>query len=163
MLLGTRVWGTYGNIFSAPLVGFRNCCCGQKEYQCGVNIWFFCNTHMLWLFGKKKTEWKNHWFWVFENFQNQKNHWVKVFHKIKKITESLKNWSGKCQGPAQGIDGLKNRSGKCQGSVGVNRQVKKLEWEMQRTNEGLDRLKNRSGKCEGPGRGTNGCLKRKVF
>jgi len=32
---GTRVWGTYGNIFSAPLVGFRNCCCGQKEYQCG--------------------------------------------------------------------------------------------------------------------------------
>ncbi len=36
VLLGTTVWGTYGNIFSAPLVGFRNwCCCGQKEYQCG--------------------------------------------------------------------------------------------------------------------------------
>jgi hypothetical protein len=33
-----QVWGTYGNIFSAPLVGFRNCCCGQKEYQCGVGI-----------------------------------------------------------------------------------------------------------------------------
>ncbi len=115
MLLGTRVWGTYGNISNAPLVGFKNCCCGQKEYQCGVGIWFFCNTHMLWLFGRKKTEWKNHWFWVFENFQNQKNHWVRVFHKKKKITESLKNRCGKCEGPAGGIDGLKNRSEKCEG------------------------------------------------
>jgi hypothetical protein len=36
---------------------------------------------------EKKTESKNHWFWVFENFPNQKNHWVRVFDKKIKITE----------------------------------------------------------------------------
>jgi len=27
----------------------------------------------------------------------------------------LKNWSGKCEGPGEGIDGLKNRNGKWEG------------------------------------------------
>jgi len=79
--------------------------------------------------------------------------------------DRLKNWSGKCDGPAGGIDGLKNRSGKCEGPGGGARRVKEPEWEMRRTGRGVDKVKNRSGKCEGPGRGggTNGCLKRKVF
>jgi hypothetical protein len=42
-------------------------------------------------------------------------------------TERLKNWSGKCEGPDEGIDGLKNRSGKCEGSGKEDRRVKKLE------------------------------------
>jgi len=65
-----------------------------------------------------------------------------------------------------GIDGLKNRSGKCKGPGEGVRQVKEPEWEMQRTGRGgVNGVKNRSGKCKGPGRqgGTNGCLKRKVF
>jgi hypothetical protein len=33
-------------------------------------------------------------------------------------TERLKNWSGKCEGSSEGIDGLKNRSGKCEGPTG---------------------------------------------
>jgi hypothetical protein len=37
------------------------------------------------------------------------------FIKKNKITQSLKNRSGKCKGPTVGIDGLKNRSGKCEG------------------------------------------------
>jgi hypothetical protein len=68
---------------------------------------------------EEKKEWKNHWFWLFENFQNQKNHWVRVFHKKNKITESLKNRSGKCEGPGEG-----------------DRRVKEPEWEMWRTGRG---------------------------
>jgi hypothetical protein len=80
VLLGTTVWGTYGNIFSAQLVGFRNCCfCGQKNTSVGVGIWFFVIPKCTEYRETKKTEWKNHWFWVFENFRNQKNHWVRVF------------------------------------------------------------------------------------
>jgi hypothetical protein len=41
VLLGTRVWGTYGNIFSASLVGFRNCCCEQKNSSVGWVFDFF--------------------------------------------------------------------------------------------------------------------------
>jgi hypothetical protein len=57
VLLGTTVWGTHGNIFSAPLVGFRNCCCGQKEYQWGGWVFDFfiipiCSEYLE----KKKTE-----------------------------------------------------------------------------------------------------------
>ncbi len=137
VLLGTRVWGTYGNIFNAPLVGFRNCCCGQKEYKCGVGIWFFCNTHMLWLFGRKKTEWKNHWLWVFENFQNQKNHWVRVFHKKKTKSQNHERTGvGNAKDRPGGIDGLNNRSGKCEGPAGGDRRVKEPEWEMRRTGWG---------------------------
>jgi hypothetical protein len=44
----------------------------------------------------------------------------------------VNNRSGKCEGPAGGIDGLKNRSGKCEGPA-----------------EGFNGLKNRSGKCQG--------------
>ncbi len=50
------------------------------------------------------------------------------FIKKNKITESLKNRSGKCKGLAGGIDGLKNRSEKCEGPA-----------------RGIDGLKNRSG------------------
>jgi hypothetical protein len=32
----------------------------------------------------------DHWFWVFENFQNQKNHWVRVFHKKKQNHRIIK-------------------------------------------------------------------------
>jgi len=53
------------------------------------------------------------------------------FIKKNKITESLKNRSGKCKGSAGGgIDGVKNRSGKCVGPGGGDRWVKKPEWEM---------------------------------
>jgi hypothetical protein len=48
----------------------------------------------------------------------------------------LKNRSGKCKGPVRGIDGLNNRSGKCKGPAGGNRQVKEPEWEMPRTGRG---------------------------
>jgi len=52
-------------------------------------------------------------------------------------TERLKNWSGKCEGLAEG-----------------DQRVKEPKWEMGRTGRGgLDELKNRSGKCEGSGRG----------
>jgi hypothetical protein len=148
VLLGTRVWGTYGNIFSAPLVGFRNCCCGQKEYQCGEGIWFFvipiCSDYLE---GKKQNE-RNIGSGYLKIFRIKRITGLRYFTKKNKITESLKNRSGKCKGP-----------------VGGDRRVKEPEWEMQRTGRGLDRLKNRSGKCEGSGQGggTNGCLKRKVF
>jgi len=46
-----------------------------------------------------------------------------------------------------GLDGLKNWSGKCEGSAKGARRVKEPEWEMRRTGA----------------RGTNNCLKRKVF
>jgi hypothetical protein len=47
-----------------------------------------------------------------------------------------------------GLDRLKNRSGKCEGPGRGGRRVKKPKCEMQKT---------------GAARGTNGCLKRKVF
>jgi hypothetical protein len=94
---------------------------------------FFCNTHMLWLFGRKKSEWKNHWFWVFENFQNQKNHWVRVFHKKKQNHRIIKESEWEMQRNGRGgIDGLKNRSGKFEGLAGGDWWVKEPEWEMWR-------------------------------
>ncbi len=44
--------------------------------------------------------------------------------------ERLKNWSGKCERPGEGIDGLKNPSGKWEGPAGGDRRVKEPEWEM---------------------------------
>jgi len=49
------------------------------------------------------------------------------FIKINKITESLKNRSGKCKGLAEGINGLKNRSEKCEGPAEGDRRVKESE------------------------------------
>jgi hypothetical protein len=50
--------------------------------------------------------------------------------------ERLKNWSGKCERPGEGIDELKNRSGKWEGPAGGDRRVKEPEWEMRRTGRG---------------------------
>jgi hypothetical protein len=59
------------------------------------------------------------------------------FIKTNKITESLKNRSGKCEGSAEGgIDGLENRSGKCEGLAGGDRRVIEPEWEMRRIGQG---------------------------
>jgi hypothetical protein len=63
------------------------------------------------------------------------------FIKTNKITESLKNRSGKCEGSARGgegggIDGLESRSEKCEGPAGGDRQVREPEWEMRRIGRG---------------------------
>jgi hypothetical protein len=84
VLLGTTVWGTYGNIISAPLVGFRNRCCGQKEYQCGGGYLNFCNTHMFWIFGKENRMKEPSVLGIWKKNQNQKKHQFWVFQKLQR-------------------------------------------------------------------------------
>ncbi len=62
---------------------------GKKNTRVGVGIWFFCNTHMFWIFGEKKTtESKNHWFWVFEIFGIKRITGLGYSIKEIKITEA---------------------------------------------------------------------------
>jgi hypothetical protein len=102
VLLGTRVWGTYGNIFNAPLVGFRNCCCGQKDTSVGWVFDFFVIPICFDYLEEKKQNERTIGSGYLKIFRIKRITGLGYFIKKIKITELLKNRSGKCKGPAGG-------------------------------------------------------------